>query len=216
MLANIVNGGVHMPRDKTETHEKIIPAAMAEFLEYGFEKASMRRIAASLDMSAAALYRHFDGKEAMFAALVEPVVTEFMDIYEKLSAQEFADIDTAENEKIWQGESDDSRWVMKFIYEHFDVFTLLVCKAQGTRYESFVHDVAVMEEKTTMRYFEMLRRKGIVLNEIDPDEFHLLVSTSVGAIFEAVRHGFTKEKAMHYAVTLDKFYDRAWKNLIGI
>ena len=31
MLANGVNGGVHMPRDKTETHEKIIPAAMAEF-----------------------------------------------------------------------------------------------------------------------------------------------------------------------------------------
>ncbi|MBQ8966502.1 helix-turn-helix domain-containing protein [Ruminococcus sp.] len=205
-----------MPRDKRETHEKMIPAAMAEFLEYGFEKASMRRIAASLDMTAAALYRHFDSKEAMFAALVEPVVTEFTDIFKKLSAQEFADIETEGNANVWQGESDDSRWVMRFIYEHFDVFTLLVCKSQGTRYESFVHDVAVMEERTTMRYFEALRSKGVVINEIDPEEFHVLVSTNVGAIFEAVRHGFSEEKAMHYAVTLDRFFTAAWKDLIGI
>jgi AcrR family transcriptional regulator len=205
-----------MPRDKTGTHERIIPAAMAEFLEYGFERASMRRIAAALDMSAAALYRHFDSKEAMFAALVEPVVTEFTGIYEKLSAQQFADIDAADHDTIWQGESDDSRWVMKFVYEHFDVFTLLVCKSQGTRYESFVHDIAVMEEKTTMRYFEALRQNGLPLNDIDPEEFHLLVSASVNAIFEAVRHGFSKEKAMHYALTLDAFFTPAWKNLIGI
>lgn len=32
-----------MPKDKTETHERIIPAAMKIFLEKGFEKATMRR-----------------------------------------------------------------------------------------------------------------------------------------------------------------------------
>ena len=31
-----------MPKDKTETHERIIPAAMKIFLEKGFEKATMR------------------------------------------------------------------------------------------------------------------------------------------------------------------------------
>ena len=30
-----------MPKDKTETHERIIPAAMKIFLEKGFEKATM-------------------------------------------------------------------------------------------------------------------------------------------------------------------------------
>ena len=34
-----------MPKDKTETHERIIPAAMKIFLEKGFEKATMREIA---------------------------------------------------------------------------------------------------------------------------------------------------------------------------
>lgn len=30
-----------MPRDKTESHNKIIDAARKEFMEYGYEKASM-------------------------------------------------------------------------------------------------------------------------------------------------------------------------------
>ena len=33
-----------MPRDKTANHIKLMAAASEEFLEYGFEKASMRSI----------------------------------------------------------------------------------------------------------------------------------------------------------------------------
>ena len=47
-------------------------AAMAEFLEYGFKDASMRRIASAAGMSVSGLYKHFASKEDMFAALVEP------------------------------------------------------------------------------------------------------------------------------------------------
>ena len=42
-----------MPKDKTDTHEKIIRAAREEFMEKGFEQASMRSIAGRVGMSAA-------------------------------------------------------------------------------------------------------------------------------------------------------------------
>ena len=32
-----------MPRDKTATHIKVLAAAREEFMEYGYENASMRR-----------------------------------------------------------------------------------------------------------------------------------------------------------------------------
>ena len=50
-----------MPRDGTETYEKILPAAKEEFLEKGFEQASMREIASRAGISAAGIYRHFKG-----------------------------------------------------------------------------------------------------------------------------------------------------------
>lgn len=34
-----------MPRDKTQSHNRIVEAAKKEFLEYGFTDASLRRIA---------------------------------------------------------------------------------------------------------------------------------------------------------------------------
>ena len=70
-----------MTRDKELHHESIIEAATAEFLEYGFTDASMRRIASAAGMSASGLYKHFAGKEEMFAALVEPAYQGLMDLF---------------------------------------------------------------------------------------------------------------------------------------
>ena len=76
-----------MPRDKTEAHEKIIAAAVREFMIYGFENASMRRIAAEVGLTVGALYRHFPNKEEMFAALVEPTIDELMAKYQAFVEQ---------------------------------------------------------------------------------------------------------------------------------
>ena len=44
-----------MPRDKTVTHIKVLAAAREEFMEYGYENASMRRIRQRCDMTAAGM-----------------------------------------------------------------------------------------------------------------------------------------------------------------
>ena len=50
-----------MPRDKTLSHSRIIRAATEEFSEYGYDKASMRRIGQKCGLTAAALYRQLFG-----------------------------------------------------------------------------------------------------------------------------------------------------------
>ena len=52
------------------------------FLEYGFERASIREICKDAHVTNGAFYNHFDDKEALFGALVEPVVQEVKAIYE--------------------------------------------------------------------------------------------------------------------------------------
>ncbi len=68
-----------MPRDKTLSHIKIMAAAKAEFMEMGFEKASMRRIADRCGMTAAGIYRHCEDKEDLFCQLVSPAEEKLMD-----------------------------------------------------------------------------------------------------------------------------------------
>ncbi len=203
-----------MPRDKTENHEKIIAAAMKEFMEYGFNDASMRRIAAACDMSVAGLYKHFPSKEDMFAALVEPIYNDFLSLYENAEYEQFNMMTTMELSEIWN-DGKDSQLIIDFVYDNFDAFKLLICKSQGTKYENFVHDVAVMEEKTTRRFLDIYKKRGGHVNKIVSKELHLLVTVNTNAVFETVEHGFTKKEAMHYAKTLDEFFTASWRKYFG-
>ena len=54
-----------MPRDKTLSHEKVNRAIREEFLEKGFEGASVRSIGDRAGMTSAGLYRHYHDKAAM-------------------------------------------------------------------------------------------------------------------------------------------------------
>ena len=203
-----------MPKDKTVSHEKIISAARKEFLDRGFEDASMRRIAADAGLTVSALYKHFPGKEEMFAALVQPVIDAFMVLYHQTEEEEFSAVDNLEEGHIWEDKK-ETQMVMEFIYDHLDEFVLIVTKSRGTAYASFIHEIARKEEETTLRYMDLLRERGIPVNKVDRQEFHLLVTANINAIFEAVRHSFTREEAMHYAKTLEDFWSQGWKQYFG-
>ncbi len=203
-----------MPRNKTAHHERIIEAARQEFMTYGFADASMRRIAAAAGMSASGLYKHFPGKEEMFAALVEPACQGLMAMYRQEETAEREALQSGMLNEKWES-GGEARMAMEYIYDHPDAFRLLICKSQGTRYESFLHDLAVEEEKTTMAMMSLLKEQGMQINDVDPRELHLLVTANVGAVFQAVEHGFTREEAMRYADTLDRFFTKGWQELFG-
>ncbi len=202
-----------MLRDKEFHHESILAAAMAEFLEYGFKDASMRRIASAAGMSASGLYKHFTGKAEMFSALVDPVFRGLMELYRG----------EEDSQRLAIGIGDLSAWetgrdaelAIAYIYDHLDAFRLIVCKSQGTKYENFLHDLAIQEEESCLYFMELLKKQGKQIKEFREKELHLLVTANVNAVFQTVEHNFTREEAIHYAETLDRFFSKAWKEFFG-
>ena len=204
-----------MPIDKSENHKKIVAAAKREFLEFGYQDASMRRIASAAGMSASGLYKHFQSKEEMFASLVEPVIEDFWALYLQDEKEAYSSLNPKDVGITWENKRQTVR-IMEFIYEHYDEFKLIVCKSQGTSYEDFLHDIAITEEESTLHYLEELKKIGIVISPFREKEFHLLVTTNINAVFQAVLHDLTAEEAMHYAATLDRFFLKGWRDLFGL
>ena len=202
-----------MTRNKELHHKSIIEAATAEFLEYGFQEASMRRIASAVGMSAAGLYRHFAGKEEMFSALVEPAYQGLLALFRQEAGDQEQMIETGDL-SVWET-GRDAKLAIAYIYDHLDAFRLIICKAQGTKYESFLHDLAVLEEETTLSFMKMLRKQGAAINNFNERELHLLTTANVNAVFQTIEHNFTREEAMHYADTLDRFFSKGWKEFFG-
>jgi len=59
-----------------DKRSQILDAAVAEFQELGFAGASMDRIAARANVSKRTVYNHFDGKEALFRAILDIIGAE--------------------------------------------------------------------------------------------------------------------------------------------
>ena len=204
-----------MPIDKTANHERIVAAAKKEFLEYGFQDASMRRIADEAGMSASGLYKHFPGKEDMFASLIDPVLEGFWDMYFGRGEEGAQVSDQSDIGHAWE-EAHKTQRIMEYVYEHYDEFKLIICKAQGTRYDGFLHEMALREEQSTLQYLGELRKRGIKVSSFRNEEFHLLVTTNVDAVFQAVMHDLSYEDAIHYSETLDRFFLKGWRDLFGL
>ena len=202
-----------MTRDKTLHHGNIIEAATEEFLKYGFKDASMRRIASAAGMSASGLYKHFASKEDMFCALVEPAYQGLMALFHQEADEQIQSISGGDLSSWDNGK--DAKLAVAFIYDHLDAFRLIICKAQGTKYESFLHDLAVLEEEMTLSFMEYLKKQGMKIRDFSTMELHLLTTVNVSAVFQTVEHGLTREEAMHYADTLDRFFSKAWREFFG-
>lgn len=209
-----------MPRDKTLSHERIIRAARDEFSEYGFEKASMRRIGKRCGLTAAALYRHFDSKEAMFDALIRPALEDLEEwINEHVSRSEEAIRTCAdlpggkETREIW--DSTEIDMMRELIYPRMEEYAMLVNKSHGSKYEDFLDHFVEYQMKMMIPQFKELRQLGLDVKDISEKELHIVTTAYCTALFEPVVHNYSLEDAVQYLDTVEAFFMPGWKNLMG-
>ena len=69
----------------TTTHDKILEVAAKTFAEKGYNGTSMREIAEALDITKAALYYHFPGKEEIFSACLTHTIGQLVESIEELA-----------------------------------------------------------------------------------------------------------------------------------
>ena len=201
-----------MPRDKTDTHLKVLAAARDEFMEYGYDKASMRRIGERCDMTAAGLYRHCRDKADLFGELVSPSIQK---IEAWIEAHVNRSIRTMETKTVDLWKDSEIDMMRDLIYPNMEEYRLLLTKAQGSPYETFLHDLTERQQKKMLSFLPMLREKGYVPKEIDAKELYLLLSAYTTAMFEPVVHGYTEEEAYRCLETLEAFFLPGWKQILG-
>ncbi|MCR4776753.1 MAG: TetR/AcrR family transcriptional regulator [Saccharofermentans sp.] len=201
-----------MPRDKTENHKKIMAAAKEEFLEKGYEKASMRSIADRCGMTAAGIYRHCKDKEDLFYQLVSPAE-------EKLMAwgndhEHRYDAEVRKTRKfVWQDSYIDM--MKEVIYPDMEDYHLLIAKSKGTKYENFLHDMTELAQDRFIRYLKDQKKAGVKVPDITKKQLHLLLSAYVTALFEPVVHNYPYKEAVSALDTLEAFFVPGWKKLMS-
>ncbi len=123
---------------KDEIRQRIMDTAREEFLEKGFERASIRTITAKARTAKSNLYNYFTDKNDLFCSILGPTVDKIrqgLEMAKQFNVPKGVEVYTAESQM------GVVKVVSLFVAEHLADVRLLLFKAQGSTLENFKYEV---------------------------------------------------------------------------
>lgn len=192
---------------------RILESAKKEFLEMGFEKASLKHICQQAEVTTGALYKRYKGKEDLFCAVVSDVVADLNAVRDEKTSARFDDMSDEELVKAWDMDEAYMMWWFQYLYDRHDGFVLLLKCAEGTSYSNFQHDWVESMTQATYDYYMEAKRRGLTHTDISIEEMHILLSAFWTTIYEPFIHDFTWEQLeKHCRLVCDLFN---WYQVLG-
>lgn len=196
--------------------QNIINAAKEEFLSLGYIDASMRNIAKEANLTTGSLYYRFIDKAELLDGVVgmeaEELLKTFKDIQDDFAKKQIEDQVNEMSSYTMNG----LHFLINYIYDHFDVFKIILCKSKGSKYEFYIDSLVDIEVENTYRFINGLKKKNIKVNEVSENLIHILCTSFFASIFEVVYHDMTCEEALTYADSVYAFNKAGWSVLLGL
>lgn len=197
------------------THENILKSGKINFLNDGYERANLRKICKDAGVTTGAFYRHFEDKEALFVALVEPLAKEILDLYTKFEEESFRSIDEKHIKDLAEINIDGSIETAIYIFRKKDIFELLVYKAYGTKYDNFIEKLVKMEDLNRNKISKIVLKDNYKYINISEKSMHLLNHAYINALCEIIMHSDNIEKVKQNSEIVARFFREGWKKLQG-
>ncbi len=193
------------------TKERILHSAKEEFLNKGFMASNLREIAKNAKVTTGALYNHYKSKEDLFEVIVGDFAQEVLLLFTKLHEEvgDNYDFDSAETtEDMGKG----TFAVLDLLYNNFKLSKLLFSCSTGTKYENFVDKMIEVEERSSIKAVE---RDNFKLDKINRFFIHVMSTSGITNMLEAIHHDLTREEAFEYIAKVQRFYYAGTKEILG-
>ena len=187
-------------------YENLMRCAQQEFLEKGFALASLRTIAQEAGTSTGSIYTRFGDKEGLFRAIAEPVVDAFKAMFRKIQEDFHQFPEEEQRAEMGQYTARHQEDLLDYIYDHFDVFRLLLDGAHGTRFSRFLDELVDIEVEYTYKYMEVIGCESVKSGLVTEEFIHIIVTAYFNGMFEVVRHNMDRAAAHRYVKMLNRYH----------
>lgn len=195
-----------------EKRKLLIDAAKKEFLEKGYNKASLRKICANAGVTTGALYFFFENKEDLFSSIVDPPVEELKqmifehfkedrDFLGQLNTMDLGNLD----------HSDMAEMVVDHIYKNYDAFILLLSGSKEDALEENIDEFVELMEKSTAMMVSESR-----FYTIDPFMTHWMAHTTVDSVVHVIKHEKDLESAKKRIQSIMNYLVIGWVKLVMV
>ena len=185
------------------TRELILKSARKQFLEKGFQGASIRKIASDAGVTYGALYGYFASKEELFYALTDPMMGRIMNKLDDIEAAMLAL--PAEKRLLGMNEVFTVRLpeLVALIFEDREIVKLVIGGAKGTKYENFMSELVKRDAHAISAAAENSDER---LQMFDAQTLETLMEGYMAALFHLIVSGRDQQTVRQSMETFSKIY----------
>jgi AcrR family transcriptional regulator len=194
------------------TRKRILECAKQEFMERGYQNASMRQIARAADVTTGAMYNHFSNKSVLFDALVQAPGEDMLKRFREIHAGVEKVLPDLSRVQMRETAYDGTDWMLNYIYEDLDAFRLIFCRSEGTRWASYLESLIAIEEQAYCVYCDSLGKGG---RRIEDMFLHINATSGFRYLVEIVAHNLPYEQAAAVMDSAKRFGMAGWQELLG-
>lgn len=188
--------------------ERITKAAMEEFREKDYHRASLNKIAEKAGLTTGAVYTRYKSKDELFCSLVYPLIEEMQ---QRLAPLQKAYSDVRDSENV-----DDILKVMELerqiyvdvLFTHYDECVLLFCRSGGSSVEKTLNEWARYKAASTADFIRQRAKK-----EIDTDLIELIMNEQFQFYRQVLEKGYDRDRTVGLMDRLEEFHGSGWKGL---
>ena len=186
----------------------IIQAAYSEFLAYGFQKASLHKIAEKAGVTTGAIYTRYKNKDALFASLLQDFFETMKALFTPI-AEEYEKIKhSAQPEDILRAINAEERIYFQLLTGHYDDCTLFFCRSDGSSVETVLQELMDQKAEQTVVFFFQVYGK-----EPNADAIRLLMGAQFGYFRQLLDKRLEEDKMLACLQAVLDFNNAGWRQL---
>lgn len=197
-----------------ETKERLLVCAREEFLEKGYQKASLRSICKKAGVTTGALYFFFQDKEDLFSAIVQPTLDQVRAMAEQHVRQELMMLQNlpGADEDNMHDDHNATEQILHVLYKNYDICQMLLTNSQGSRYENCLDEIVDLFENGQ---HALAQEQAKQLGVQPPDDYilHWVIHIELDAYVHILLHERNEEKALKHMDQVLDYLLAGWEAL---
>ena len=186
----------------------IIQAAYSEFLAYGFQKASLHKIAEKAGVTTGAIYTRYKNKDALFVSLLQDFF-ETMTVLFTPIAEEYENAQrSGQPEEILRAINDEEQVYFQLLTEYYDDCTLFFCRSDGSAVETMRNELMDQKAKQTVKFFSNIYGKAP-----NADAIRLLMGSQFGYFRQLLEQHMEEDRMFACLQSVFDFTNAGWQHL---
>lgn len=188
--------------------DKIIKAAFDEFLEFGFRKASIRKIADRAGVTPGAVYTRYSSKDDLFCSLVDNFLSAVRARSESIGKMYYEIQESKDVNALLEAIRQEEKIYLDILFQYYDECILFFCRSEGSSIYTIVQKMMEHKAAVTITFL-----KEMAQSDIDLDGVGMIMGEQFHYYRQILEKGYSKEKAISCMKTVETFLEAGWKNL---